>query len=109
MASRAPVVAWRMNTVSSDEPSVWNQPVGGTLRNRNLRTSVGKPVRYSTQSSVASTICLGLGGGGIGSGSGIGLVGLRYGAVLVGDVRVEDVRHVVLDEAGTGEIHRLAR
>ena len=51
---------------------MWNQPVGGTLRNRNLRTSVGKPVRYSTQSSVASTICLGLGGGGIGIGDGIG-------------------------------------
>ena len=68
-----------MNTVSSDEPSVWNQPVGGTLRNRNLRTSVGKPVRYSTQSSVASTICLGLGGGGIGIGEGIGYWGFGTG------------------------------
>ena len=61
-----------MNTVSSELPSVWNQPVGGTLRNRNLRTSVGKPVRYSTQSSVASTAALGSGFGGAGIGTGIG-------------------------------------
>jgi hypothetical protein len=47
---------------------VWNQPVVGTLRNRNLRTSVGKPVRYSIQSSVWRTTCL---GSGVGMGSGI--------------------------------------
>ena len=47
---------------------MWNQPVGGTLRNRNLRTSVGKPVRYSIQSSVWRTTCL---GSGVGMGSGI--------------------------------------
>ena len=55
--------------MSSELPRVWNQPVGGTLRNRNLRTSVGKPVRYSIQSSVSRTICL---GSGVGMGSGIG-------------------------------------
>ena len=49
--------------MSSELPSVWNQPVDGTLRNRNLRTSVGKPVRYSIQSSDWSTICLGSGAG----------------------------------------------
>ena len=47
---------------------MWNQPVGGTLRNRNLRTSVGKPVRYSIQSSVWRATCL---GSGVGMGSGI--------------------------------------
>ncbi len=56
-----------MKTVRSELPSVWNHPVGGTLRNRNLRTSVGKPVRYSIQSSVWRTSCL-VSGTGIGIG-----------------------------------------
>src|SRR4051794_35951177 len=75
-----------MKTVRSELPSVWNHPVGGTLRKRNFRTSVGKPVRYSTQSSAWRANCLG-------SGAGIGmrLLGLRHGTVVVGHVRVEDV------------------
>ena len=59
----ASVVACRMKTVSSELPRVCIQPVGGTLRNRNLRTSVGKPLRYSIQSSVWRTICFGSGAG----------------------------------------------
>ena len=49
--------------MSSELPSVCIQPVGGTLRNRNLRTSVAKPVRYSIQSSAWRAICLGSGAG----------------------------------------------
>ena len=57
-----------MKTVSSELPSVWNQPVGGTLRKRNLRTRVGNPERYSIQSSVWRTSCLVSGTG----------IGMRY-------------------------------
>ena len=62
------MTAWMMKTVSSELPRVWNHPVGGTFLKRNLRTRVGNPERYSTQSSVWRTSCLPSGTG----------IGIRY-------------------------------